>query len=261
MFFPYFVYRCKQIVYALLLSMFSCLLVTSALAKELPIPPVLALTEEFPPYTYTEDGKILGFAHDFVEQLFRKSGLQYSFAIYPWKRALTTAKMQANTMIFATVQTPERMPFFEWIGPIAPTYSAIYQLKEAKHPITALGDLKYHRTGVTRGYASADFLRSKGFREGEHFELANTNEQCMRKFIAGRVDLFVSNEFVLAYYAKKLGVEHLQFRKVLTLRSNTGGYLAVNKSTDPRIIARLKKTFSDMQKAGEVEAIQAQYLH
>ncbi len=53
--------------------------------------PVRVLTEEFPPYNYTEGGKITGLGTEVVEAVLQQLGLQGQFQSLPWARAYETA--------------------------------------------------------------------------------------------------------------------------------------------------------------------------
>lgn len=63
--------------------------------------PVRVLTEEFPPYNYTEHGRITGLGTELVEAVLQHLGLQGQFQSMPWARAYETAKGTPGVLLYS----------------------------------------------------------------------------------------------------------------------------------------------------------------
>ncbi|WP_426103457.1 hypothetical protein [Massilia sp. TSP1-1-2] len=80
----------------------------------------LTLTAETTyPAVMTQGARVTGHAAEKIHEIMRRTGIDYSMATMPWKRAYTLAATAQNTCVFMTSRTPEREPLFKWIGPIS----------------------------------------------------------------------------------------------------------------------------------------------
>src|ERR1700761_8052778 len=85
-----------------------------------------AVTEEFRPMNYTENGELRGYTVDIVRELLARANIGYSLASYPWARTYQMAQRQPDVLIFSIVRTPEREKQFRWIAPVAKRRVYIY---------------------------------------------------------------------------------------------------------------------------------------
>ena len=65
---------------------------------------VTLLTEENPPFNYTEFGKLTGIATEIVLETVRRSGLPMKIEVLPWDDAYKRAQAQRETCLFATAR-------------------------------------------------------------------------------------------------------------------------------------------------------------
>lgn len=54
-------------------------------------PELEMVTEEWPPYNYTGNGKITGISTRVVTETLHRAGIRFRITVYPWKRAYTMA--------------------------------------------------------------------------------------------------------------------------------------------------------------------------
>ncbi len=100
--------------------------------------PVRILTEEFPPYNYTDGGKVTGLGTEVVEAVLQELGLQGQFQSMPWARAYETASNVPGVLIYSMVRTPEREKLFKWVGVIAPSDYYLFSLADKALSIPSL---------------------------------------------------------------------------------------------------------------------------
>ena len=55
-----------------------------AFSNSSPAQNLTVYTEEFPPYNFSEDGRIVGVSTEIVENIMNRTDLDYELAIYPW---------------------------------------------------------------------------------------------------------------------------------------------------------------------------------
>ncbi|MCX6223831.1 MAG: transporter substrate-binding domain-containing protein [Bacteroidia bacterium] len=123
------------------------------------------LTEDYPPFNYSENGQVNGVSVDILEGLFKKLGLSIDRSVInvsAWASAYETVLTMPNTMLFSMVRTSERDSLFKWVGPIAPHTEIVLSLKDSGIQLKEITDLNNYFTGVVDGYSSIDMLMDSG---------------------------------------------------------------------------------------------------
>lgn len=134
---------------------------------------IQAVTYEWPPYNYTDNGKITGISKEIVEEILNRAEIKADFVVYPWGRGLMMAKTKKNVLIYTMRRIPERENLYKWVGPITPpSNSYLYKLKKRKDiAVHSLNDAKKYSIGVIKGDSMHQYLLSQGFEEGKNIEV------------------------------------------------------------------------------------------
>jgi polar amino acid transport system substrate-binding protein len=159
-------------------------------------------TFSFPPYEFEQDGAPRGIAVDLVAEAMHRLGYGLEVRIYPWARALDEARRGKVSAIFTAYRTGERERYLDYSHEVlVPQTVALFARKGravdyrgdllglAEFTIGAVNSMSY---GSRFDAAVADGVL-------RHIELANDSELNMRRLLAGRVDLLVSNVAVARY--------------------------------------------------------------
>ncbi len=80
------------------------------------------ITEQFPPFSYQEDGKLQGIFVDLLEKMLEHMNTtsnRSEIKLLPWDQGYQMALQDNNTVIFSTGRIPEREALFKWVGPIS----------------------------------------------------------------------------------------------------------------------------------------------
>ena len=93
----------KKRVIAVLLFMLGIVLTISAAEKKM-----LLVCEEYPPYQYSENGRVVGIHNDIVEEAAKNLGIKVEIILVPWPRALQMVKTGKADGIFSIFKTKER---------------------------------------------------------------------------------------------------------------------------------------------------------
>ncbi|PRC92989.1 substrate-binding periplasmic protein [Solimicrobium silvestre] len=220
------------------------------------------VTDDMPPLNYVEQGVVTGFATEVLQATLHAAGLQASFTVFPWARAYQTALTQPNTLIFPTTRTPERESLFAWVGPIIPREIFVYKLRERNDiRMDKLSDAANYHVGLIRAYASSkDFLSASGVAENK-IDYAPTEESNMKKLFLKRIDLIISDELSAAFWAKSLNRKNEELEQVLLFDSRYSYYFALNKQSDPKMLAKLRAALAEVQSSGQVKKLRDKYLH
>lgn len=242
------------------IARYLCVLVTLAqgavCAAELTV-----VTESLPPLNYKENGNATGYSVEIVEAVLQEARIQAPIEIMPWARAYQMALTQPNTLIFSITRLPDRDALFEWIGPISSRQIFLYKLKSRKDiQIRNMADAAAYKVGLVREMASTkEFLRTTTFPESG-VDYAPTVESNIKKFLMGRVDLIVSQDWSAAYLMKMEGRKPDELEPVLLLDGVNSYYLAMQKQSDPALVQRIRRAFAKVQQSGLLEKLRLKYM-
>src|SRR5215468_5541317 len=84
------------------------------------------VTDENPPFSYTENGKLAGSAADVVREMATRAGVPVHLEVIAENKAFIRAQADRDTCFFATPRLENRERLFAWIGPIATNLWAVF---------------------------------------------------------------------------------------------------------------------------------------
>jgi polar amino acid transport system substrate-binding protein len=148
---------------------------------------VQAVTEEFAPFNYTENGSVTGYSTRVVEEMFRRAGVLYDVHIYPWSRTYKLAQTLPNVVIFTLARTPEREKQFQWIGALAKRRLYLYKLTARQDiKVDNIEGVKKYWVAVNREDAAEKLLLGMGFSYEKNLDLSPSDSSSLNKlWLAG----------------------------------------------------------------------------
>lgn len=227
-----------------LLSFVIIFLFNTALVRAVEIEIV---TENLPPYSYEENGKITGYSTEIVRAVMKEAGLSYRINIYPWARAYTMASTNPDTLIYSIGRIPKRENLFRWIGTIAPRRVYFYKLKKRNDiTITSLEDAKKYKVGSALKDVKYQYLLEQNFQD---IDTVDYDERNIKKLLRGRFDIFPYNELTLAYNVKQMGLNLSDFEKVFLISDLSSDlYMAFSRGTSDGLVDRCRKALERIKK-------------
>lgn len=226
-----------------------CALVGPVAAQE-----VLVVTEEYPPYNFTDENRrISGLSTEVVEEVLRRAGLTYSIQSLPWARAYQTAQQDANVLIYSIGRNAEREAKFKWVGAIAHWNVHMIKLKRrADVRASRLEDLRSYVLGGVRDDVRTQYLTGEGFT----LDLVTDDISNIRKLQLDRIDAFPADELQLRALAVKAGVEIDTMEKFFKLDKLFGElYMAFSLKTPDSLVARCRAALESLRKDGGLRRI------
>jgi len=219
---------------------------------------IVVLTEDWPPYNYKKNEKIVGISTDLVITVLNKAGFDYNLEIYPWKRAYFETLKNPNTLLYTTSRTKNRENLFKWVGPLFPRQIVLYKLKTRNNIIVNnIKDLKKYRLGILRGGSVEEYLKSLQF---TNYESVTKEIQNILKLFAKRVDLIPGSDISMAFRMKETKYNFSDLKKEFILIDQGGYYIAINKSTSDKIVNKLQNTFKSLNRDDLINKITKKYL-
>jgi len=222
---------------------------------------LMVLTEDWPPFNYKENNRIVGISTDLVIAALNKAGLEYTLHLYPWKRAYQVTRDATNTLLFTTSRTKKRETLFKWIGPLFSRKIVMYKLKSRNDiHINSLEDLKKYQLGILRGGSVEEYLRTKGFQNQVHYQCVAKEKQNILKLFANRIDMIPGSDMSMAFRMKNTPYKFSDLQSAFVLIDEGGYYVAINNKTSDTIVNRIQTAFDQLVHDGLRQKIVQKYL-
>ena len=270
--------RLKQIV-RLILSLFFIQLATLANADDKKL---LIIAEEFAPYEFVRDGKVVGIDIDLSNRIFRKMGYEPEYKIMPWKRAWYYVQEGMADIILTTSRKAPREPyvwypeedmwqgdfvFFYKKGRFNPDQLSLNFAKKHGLKIGIIHGNSYHKQ-LWEHFPYRD--GSREFMGDLSLNVVNpqlvpveTLKQNILKVADGRVDLTIATTTYGQYTAKLLGLSDQIDNSSTALYSKRYPLAFIKKSSHPDI-EKIYRAFDSelraLKETGEYDKIIANWL-
>ncbi|TRX74639.1 substrate-binding periplasmic protein [Pseudomonas mangiferae] len=251
---------CKRLLSVL--CGFLMMLSAGARAEVDPNYTVVLLTENFPPYNMSINGKnfapednIDGIATDIVKEMFKRADIKYTLSLrFPWDRIYKLALEKPGYGVFVTARLPEREALFKWVGPIGPDDWVLLAKGDSPiQPMKSLAEAKRYKVGAYKGDAIAASLAEQGIEP----ITALRDQENAKKLDKGQIDLWATGDPAGRYLAKQEGVSGLK----TVLRFNQAElFLALNKDVPDEVVQKLQAALDKMRAEGFVDDILNNYL-
>ncbi len=217
-------------------------------------------TEPFPPFSMTVNGatyaatadQVTGFAAETFKALMQRANVPATMQLVPWKRAYAQALENPHHGVFPTFRTPEREALFQWVGPLVENNWVLMARADSPIELASLAEAGKYRIGAYLGDSLAEYLESQGLA----LDYVTNDVLNVRKLGRGRIDLW---PVVQTAATPPLAVqEGVAVREVFTFK-RTAMALALHRSTDPALIARLQRTLQSMHADGTVARLESRF--
>ena len=219
-------------------------------------PPLRLLSEEFPPFNFTDGGRPSGLAVEIVQTVLKRLGQTLEIEFQPWARAYREAQGRQPIALFSAARIPEREKLFQWVGPIVTFYSSFYARAGAER-LKRFDDARQSSDVlVVRDWYTAQQLASEGFR---NLRFVSDPTQGLRMLMAGRAPLFASERISMQGALAAAGVDPAALEEVYTFASSDG-YIAFSPGTPRRVVNAWQRQIDAMKRDGSFQAIYKRWL-
>jgi polar amino acid transport system substrate-binding protein len=212
------------------------------------------LTEENPPFNYTDQGKVVGISTEIVSELGKRSGIVLQIQSMPWEKAYIAVQADKETCLYSTARLVNRERLFSWIGPIATNKWVLIGKGDFAGTVKTVEDARKYRVGVVAKDAKIEYLMSKGvtdLREVNDDSL-NPARLVLSRDDPNRIDLWVTGAYGARRTAARAKVKDIKL--VLALR-DVPLYLACGMKTSTQTIQALSRALEQINKDGTLKRI------
>ncbi|WP_222937623.1 substrate-binding periplasmic protein [Spartinivicinus ruber] len=207
---------------------------------------LLVVTENWPPYNFRSEERIVGASTDIVKKTLDKTNYKYNIHLYPWARSYEIALNKPNVIIYTILRTPQREPLFKWVGPLfSGKQFYLYKLHTRTDVVLSnIDDAKKYIIGIMRGDVSHQFFSSIGITESNGLNITISEEENIRKLFNLKIDLISGNNISLPIRMKKLGYDFNDINPVI-MTFKYDYYMAVSKSTSDTVYTKINDAFKN----------------
>jgi polar amino acid transport system substrate-binding protein len=238
-------------------AFFGILILLAGCAGTNNAPSLQLVTENYPPITFTKDGKLTGFATEIVQEILKRLNLPDNIKMMAWDDAYNLALKEKNVVLFSTTRTEQREALFKWVGPIGSYHDVLYAKKSSGLVISNLEDAKkVGKIGVVDGWFSKEFLTGLDFKNLESTKLPVDNA---KKLVEGKVDLCAFTDMTAPEILKEAGYSMDQIVPAYVIKTYEF-YIAFSKDTSDDIVNDWRRIFEVMKTDGTFDKISAKWV-
>jgi polar amino acid transport system substrate-binding protein len=220
---------------------------------------ITVLTEEWPPYNYTERGQLKGFSVEVVQQIVKDLQLDATFEIYPSMRASYMLENEPGNMFISMFRTPAREDKYHWVGPLVD--SSIYFYKKKGNPlvVNSIEEAKGVNLIATR-HAGLVYsqLKNAGFTNLDNNSIDGIS--VYKKLLSDRCDLGISDSALgVSYILKQLGYRADALIQTPVKVVDAELYIAVSKDISSETIEQWQQSLEKLKRSGVYDQILKKY--
>lgn len=225
------------------------------------------ITEQYPPYSYQENGRLQGISVDLLEKVWEKMNVSLNRSIIqllPWTEGYNRTLKENNTVLFSTARLPEREQLFKWAGPIDSGRFVLLARVDKNINITATEDLNKYKIGAIKDDNAVQMLLDKGVKK-QNIVLETTSEPILEMLKNGSIDAWAYQDITGIWEIKESG-ENATNYKVAYVLGMSDGYLAFNKQSPDYLVQSFQQAIdyvkSDKDSSGvsDYERVLAKYI-
>ena len=239
---------------AVLKTVFSGVIFSALFLSAVRSQPVEIVTENYPPFSFSEHGKIAGLSTLIVKTIMDESGLEYSINLYPWARAYMMVQNKNNVLIYSLTRTKEREESFVWLAKLHTPVFYLYSRSGKRFDPAGVRSGKYKAVAI-RDDISCVWLRELGFSEAAGTLLLTSDYERSAEVMMvkhGRADFFIGEPQYTSARILMAGFAESDFCKVLKIgnTNSEGFYLAAGKNADPAMLKKIEEAAVRLKKKG-----------
>ena len=215
----------------------------------------LAVTENFPPYNYTDAGEPAGYSTDLVKRLSIESGVNFKIEVLPWSRAMFLASSEPNVLIFSMLRTPDREDKYHWIGSIDDLSLYTWGLKSFERKNTKPNSQLTYAVSRSLDELNINMLVDKFDAQAHKIIAVETTEQLIGMLLKQRVDRVLLAENIWRKLKTALPEDTVHNMQRLNLVAQRELYVASSLQSEQRVILKLQQAFQKISAHSSIIAL------
>jgi polar amino acid transport system substrate-binding protein len=217
-------------------------------------------TEDWVPFQfYSEKSELDGLAVELLELIFKELGSEQNrnnMQIIPWARAIKLLDKE-NTIVFSMTVTDERLPKYQWIGPIYNINSYVYVKADSKLSERDFGQGNTLTTSIILEDVNFQYMATLHI-DKERISSVSSSESPLKMLSIGRVDFIIDNPLNFKEVAMRTGL-HVEDYKRLFVMDNASISYAVSQNTSANYVEVMQYTLTSIKASPSYTALLKKY--
>jgi len=215
-------------------------------------------TEEFPPFGYTENGKLSGLSVEIVREILKKMDDSHRIYVRPWARAYRNTLRGPKKILFSMARNKDRESLFKWVGPLVSDRVFFYKKRDTSISIKNLSDAKkVKRILLTREFPEYNYLIKHGFK---NLHETVTPLQNFKMLMKNRGELVPMGELAVPQILRKAGIDAREIQRTEVKLYEVNLYIAFSKDISDNEIDKWQKALDFVKISGKYGKILKKYV-
>ena len=207
------------------------------------------LTEENPPYNFTQAGQPVGLSTEIVTEATKRAGVSMQVVSIEWDEAYRRGQADKDSCLFSVARLENRENLFQWGGEIALNKWAVFGRGDFNKPVKALADLRPFKIGGVVTDAKVDYLKANAVTNIK--EVVRDESNPPRLFLkpedANYIDLWATGYYAAGTIAAAAKAGPIKLVYVFREQSL---WLACSPRTAKDVVKKLSDAMASMKKDG-----------
>ena len=216
------------------------------------------LTEEYPPFSYTQNKQVKGMSTEVVTEIGRRAQIPMEISVVTWTDAYQAGQSKRDTCIYSTARLGNRERIFKWVGPLAVNAWGLFAKDGFNGKIQKIADARPYRIGGVTEDAKVEWLKQQAVTN----IVTVKDEKLIPRMLTldrkqqGAVDLWIASVYAAKTIADEANVKDL---KLVLKAGEQHLWLACNPGVPDTTIKALSEALDAMKKDGTYNKISATY--
>lgn len=221
---------------------------------EIPEVVVIGTSADYPPFSFKEDHKIIGFDIDVATEAVKRLGKKALIKDIPFELLIPQAMMGEIHCIAAGLsKTPEREQKVYFSKVYSLDNSLVVLTNAQGTMINSLEDLVNKQVIVNKGYTADDYISKFSYLA---IERVPTSADAIKALQAKKVDAFVTESQAIPNIFKEYGQEHFNFFVINETPASVA--IAISKM-HPELAKKISSILEQMHQDGTIDQLQQKW--
>ena len=217
------------------------------------------LTEEYPTFSYSENGHLTGASVEILDSLFARLSLKIDHSVVTvsaWGTSYDKVLNTPETMMFSFPKTTANDSLFKWVGPIATDTEIAVSLLNSSLVVTEVTDLNNYFTGVVDAYDNVQKLLNHGILRANILIYDNMTDLYKALVDNKEVQFIYTTKAEHLRMIQSLGYQGAIFALPFTVHFEDL-YYAFNKATADALITRFSEQLNLLKSTKQADGTSA----
>ncbi|MEX0604672.1 substrate-binding periplasmic protein [Marinobacter sp.] len=183
------------------------------------------VTSEYPPFEYSEGGRIVGSDTHVIRQVVEAMGYEPRIELLPWIRAEAKARRGEASMVYSLTYSDARAAFYHFTDPINQVQDMFFARQESDIAWQTLSDLDDLKIGVSASYSYApEFMEWIEHHPDNVTRVSHEQPELtsLKMLVHRRIDLFICEQSVCGHLLNKHVVEEPELSRISAIPGIVG---------------------------------------